>query len=91
MSRTVDSSKLHRKKSTEKQSEFNLRHAEERRLEKGTPQIEICGDLVQEVLLEVIAESLEELVIYLRKERNDEDIKEDDKYRSYAAALRILK
>ena len=53
----------------------------------GTPQIEICGDLLQEVLCEVIVESLEELTIHLLKEGKNE---EDDKYDSYAAALRIL-
>ena len=59
-------------------------------MSKGTPQIDICGDLVQEVLLEAIKKALEDLVIYLRKERSNEDNEEADKYRSYAAALRIL-
>ena len=86
MSKVIHSSKLHGKK-TEKQDGVDLRLMENRRLKKGTPQIDICGDLVQEVLLEVIEKSLEELVIYLRKEEDDE---ENDKYRSYAAALRIL-
>ena len=53
----------------------------------GTPQIEICGDLLQEVLCEVIVESLEKLIIYLLEGKENE---KDNKYDSYAAALRIL-
>ena len=52
-----------------------------------TPQIDICGDLVEEALFEALAKGLEDLAISITNGGNDE---KDDKYDSYAAALRIL-
>ena len=54
----------------------------------GVVQIDICGDLVQEALFKAIVDGLEDLAISITNGGNNE---KDDKYDSYAAALRILK
>jgi len=54
----------------------------------GVIQIDICGHLVQEALFKAIVDGLEDLAIYITNGGNNE---KDDKYDSYAVALRILK
>ena len=87
--KVINISELPQKESIGTASEVNQRIAKDRKLKKGTPQIEICGDLVQDVLCEVIVESLEQLTLFILKEKDNEG--EDNKYDSYIDALRILK